>query len=173
MRNSFIILLISTLLLASCIDIPQYDLTPSIAFNSLTKYTVQDYQSKQDKDSIVLTIDFTDGDGDLGVGQIQYSDWGNYKIRTFMVRPDKSEVELALTEDKFAYFPVLKPDGKPGPIKGKLDFGFTTFHFQKDPRNTPITLKFRVKIRDRALRESQEIETDTISTPLSKDYLYL
>lgn len=176
MRSSIIVVLMLAGVLAACVDIPQYDNTPSIAFNSITKYVVVDQSTQKLKDSIIITVDFTDGDGDLGVSRDQandpkYSDWGNYQLRTFIIKPDKSEIEIPLSQDQFMFFQQLKPEGKPGPIKGKLDLGYKTEMTYSDPSNTMIPIRFKIKIRDRALRASQEVSTDTIWTPLPKDLL--
>ncbi len=174
MRNSITVLFLAAFMLAACVDIPKYDDTPSIAFNSLTKYVVPVDTTANTKDSIIVTIDFTDGDGDLGAGrEDHYPDWGNYRLRTFIVKPDNSELELNLSLDKFMFFPPLKPDGKPGPIKGKLDFGLVTGFPYQQRGNVLVPLKLRIKIRDKALRESQEVETDTIWTPMPSYYLEL
>lgn len=160
--------------LVGCIEQPDFDLTPRITFNSIDKFTVPDPFSgpTATKDSVVITIDFEDGDGDLGLTFQErsdtafinefYRDWGNYELRTFRLVNGRFE-ELPFSVASKLFFPLLKPDGRPGPIKGKLDFSQTFFYSRFAQ---PATLKFQVRIRDRELRVSNIIETDTISVPL-------
>ena len=160
--------------LTSCVEQPDFDDTPRIVFNSIDKFTIPDPFSGPNatKDSVVITIDFEDGDGDLGLTfqersdtafiNAVYPDWGNYELRTFQLRNGRFE-ELPFSVASKLFFPLLKPDGRPGPIKGKLDFS-QTFFYSRFAR--PAIIKFQVRIRDRALRVSNTIETDTISVPL-------
>ena len=52
------------LLLAACVQPPDYPVEPVITFSALSKNVM--YQSKFGQDSVVISFDFTDGDGDLG-----------------------------------------------------------------------------------------------------------
>jgi hypothetical protein len=177
MRNLLFIGILFALGLMSCIDTPNFDDTPSIQFNSIDKFTVPDPFSGPNakKDSVVITVDFEDGDGDLGITPEERSDttllnsiyreWGNYDLIILKKNASGTFSQLPSSVTNKLFFPVLKRDGKPGPIKGKLDFSQIFFYsrFAK-----PAVLKFRVRVRDRALRVSNVIETDTISVPLDQ-----
>ncbi|HEV7349069.1 hypothetical protein [Telluribacter sp.] len=174
MRYTVYIFLFAALTLVSCVETPDFDTTPTIAFNSIDKFTVPDPFSGPNarKDSVIITIDFEDGDGDLGVTaeersdttllNSKYSGWGNYELKTLRLEKG-SFVELPTAVTSKLFFPVLKRDGKPGPIKGKLDFSQIFFYSRFAQ---PTVLKFQVRVRDRSLRVSNIIETDTISVPL-------
>ena len=56
---------IVTLMLASCFQAPEYSLIPSIEFESVI---FKDLSNPSDADSLILTIRFKDGNGDLGLG---------------------------------------------------------------------------------------------------------
>lgn len=173
MRYAFFVGLFLILGLASCIDTPNFDDTPSIQYNSIDKYTIFDSFSQVQKDTVIITIDFEDGDGDIGAPMEvrkdtlppdgKYQEWGDYRLRQFRKDNKGNFVELNFSVDKYKWIPVLKPDGKPGPIKGKLDLGVDYLHANGQK---PTTVKFKVQIRDRALRVSNEIETDTVSVYL-------
>lgn len=169
MRKGIFLLLLSAAVFYSCVDIPDFDDTPHIEFNSIQKYYVDGSDGFGRRDTVIITYDFTDGDGDLGadtaeVKNPKYVDWGNIKVKTLVQNGNTFE-ELDLNDtEQFMWFPVLKPDGKPGPIKGKLSFG-KTYNYTNSSKLTVI--KYRVTIRDRALRVSNEVESDTISVPLS------
>lgn len=51
-------------ILNSCFDPPEYSAIPQIEFNDIAFYSPGDFS---DQDSLVLWIDFKDGDGDLGL----------------------------------------------------------------------------------------------------------
>ncbi len=177
MRNLFFIGILSFLGLSSCVDTPRFDDTPNIQFNSIDKLTVPDPFSGPTarKDSVVITVDFEDGNGDLGISPDErsdttllnsiYRDWGNYELTIFKSNGSGGFTELPSSVSGKLFFPVLKRDGKPGPIKGKLDFSQIFFYSRFAQR---AVLKFRVRVRDRALRVSNIIETDTISVPLDQ-----
>lgn len=171
-HSSLLFLFLGLFGLVACVDIPDFDDTPRIEFNSITKETGEETTplGTQIVDKVTVTIDFEDGDGDLGITNAQSEDpiytnsgWGNYQLLTYVMQPDGSFEEIDLVEDRIMFFPVLKPDGVAGPIKGKLDLHQTRYHtnFSK-----PTVVKYRVKIRDRAMNVSNEIETDTISVML-------
>ncbi|TLU99412.1 hypothetical protein [Dyadobacter luticola] len=158
--------------LASCVDIPDFDDTPKIYYNGIDQFTeVNDSTGKNVRENVVITVDFEDGDGDLGASADERSDssfirpygtWGNYELVTARKGADGKWTESILAEDQYKWMPILKPDGKPGPIKGKLDLN-TSFLYGNS--TVPITVKFKVRIRDRALHVSNQIETDSILVP--------
>ncbi len=158
--------------LNSCYEAPNYSPTPEISFNSITKFTVDDSFSKGAKrDSVVITIDYKDGDGDLGEvvsgrDNPKYYDWGNYELRTFRKEANGSFKELILPENKNLFFPELvknsKATNRKSVIEGTLDYA-SFFNYAK--LNKLSVVKFQIRIRDRALNVSNMVESDTISVP--------
>lgn len=164
-------LILMPLGLFSCVDIPDFDKTPRIEFNSITKETVEmtDF-STQTIDKVTITVNFEDGDGDLGVtsedanaDKYKESGWVNYQLTTYVRQRNGTFQKVDFIEDAMMFFPVLKPDGVPGPIKGKLDLHKDHFH---TIYSQPNVVKYEVKIRDRAMNVSNVIETDTITVML-------
>jgi hypothetical protein len=160
------------LMTVSCVDIPKYDFKPKIEFVGIDKFVVSDEWG--DKTQVRITLSFEDGDGDLG--EDAQSDarqnylkenggWGNYHVEVFRLVNDKWEkFETSLLD--FLIFPTLKTDGVRGPIRGKLDYDLD-FAMGSGTKLTPV--KFLIKVRDRELRESNVVETDSISIPLFDD----
>lgn len=153
--------------LTGCVDIPDFDDTPKIYYNGVDQFTeINDSTGKKIRENVIITIDFEDGDGDLGASVEERADtthgWGNYELVTATKGADGKWTERILAEDRFKWMPILKPDGKPGPIKGKLDLN-TSFLYGNS--TVPVTTKFKVRIRDRALHVSNQIETDSIQVP--------
>lgn len=154
-----------------CVDIPDFDNTPKIYYNGIDQFTETDSADKKVRENVIITIDFEDGDGDLGASADERSDssfvrpygkWGNYELVTARTGSDGKWTESILAEDQYKWMPILKPDGKPGPIKGKLDLN-TSFLYGNS--TVPVYVRFKVRIRDRALNVSDQIQTDSIQVP--------
>jgi hypothetical protein len=155
-----------------CVDIPDFNDTPKIYYNGIDQYPeVDETTGKNVRENVIITVDFEDGDGDLGATDIERSDssfvkpygsWGNYELVTARKGANGKWTESILAEDQYKWMPILKPDGKPGPIKGKLDLN-TSFLYGNS--TVPVYVRFKVRIRDRALHVSEQIETDSILVP--------
>jgi hypothetical protein len=174
----FIILAVAA---ASCVDIPDFSNTPKIYYNGISQETRTDSAlgvPTGETEVVTITIDFEDGDGDLGATPAEYnnddftgaykqvSGWGlaaNYELVTMIQRKDSTWSETVMKGDSFKFFPLLKVDGKAGPIKGKLDLNA---RFRRLDTAVPTKLKFKVRIMDRAFHVSNQIETDPVSVPL-------
>lgn len=59
-----IALFLFTALTFGCIDVPTLEDTPTLKFISVSKSKMK--QGRINQDSIIITLEFTDGDGDLG-----------------------------------------------------------------------------------------------------------
>ncbi|WP_460911611.1 hypothetical protein [Spirosoma areae] len=165
------------LTLSACFTEPDYPDTPSIEFNGLFRYTIEATKGvgKGKRDSVVLTVKFKDGDGNLGnnipiskADSARYASnggWGNYEIRTFRLI-NKQYVELPAQVNKFLLFPDLTENKPKGAIEGSLDF-FQTFPYGSAYQFYPT--KFQIRIRDRALNTSNVVESDTINLPFPKE----
>ncbi|TDE18243.1 hypothetical protein [Dyadobacter psychrotolerans] len=169
MKFKILLFFVSAIALASCVDIPDFSDTPTIFYNGIDQFTVTDESGTREK--VVITIDFEDGDGDLGATDSErdndafkkpYGKWGNYELVTARKLANGKWLETILSEDSVKWMDILKPDGKPGPIKGKLDLNT---YFARGNNTIPITLKFKIRIRDRALHVSNQIETDSVVVP--------
>ena len=175
----FILLAVVT---AGCVDIPDFSDTPVIYYNGISQDTQVDSVNgvpTGETEIVSITIDFEDGDGDLGATNEEVQDtlvftkqyknvpgWnveGNYELVTMIKQKNGSWSEQILDGDKFKFFPRLKLDGKAGPIKGRLDLNA---RFRKSRSTVPTTVMFKVRIIDRAFRFSNQIKTDSITVPL-------
>lgn len=160
-------------LLTACFNEPNYSTTPEIDFKGLFKYTIEAGKGvgKSKRDSVVITIGFKDGDGNLGndtpVPQADIDrytasgGWGNYEIKTLRL-VNKQYVEVPLQVNQTLIFPDLTKGKPKGAIEGTLDFNQT---FQYGTSYQLYPTKFQIRIRDRALNVSNVIETDTITLP--------
>jgi len=165
-----------TLLLSSCWNEPKFGDNPKIEFLGLSPFRKLPARSgvgNGERDSVVISLHFTDGDGNLGVNSPRnkadsavfystYKDWGNYQIKVLRLVNNKYE-ELRLDENKVLVFPRLTKEGAKGAIEGTLDFR-QIFYYSRNAKIQPV--KFQIKIRDRNLLESNVIETDTVHVPI-------
>ena len=165
----------------SCLNPPTYSNTPSISFNSITRtrYTTS---NGAPIDSVFITINFQDGDGDLGLTTaeataspytptyyganfymtpyVKNTNTGNYDALQF-VRPD-----LFLTVnsyyDRFDHLSNTT-DNKAAPLRGTLRRAYAFLYGSPFLPNQEV--KFKISIFDRALHQSNEIETSSIIIP--------
>ncbi|WP_353718159.1 hypothetical protein [Dyadobacter sp. 676] len=175
----FILLAVAAM---GCVDIPDFSDTPVIYYNGISQETRTDtvLGVPQKTEVVTITINFEDGDGDLGATNAEIQDtlvftknylkvpgWkveGNYELVTMTQNKDSTWTESILVGDKFKFFPLLKTDGKPGPIKGKLDLNV---RFRRLDSAIPTKMKFKVRIMDRAFHISNQTpETDVVSVPI-------
>lgn len=161
---------------AACYVEPDYSDTPEISVvGTPVKYTLEANPlivGGARRDSVILTIRFQDGSGDLGEDNRDTSrirslfgreTWGNYELKTFYLENGRFIEQNAGVNAKL-FFPRFTREGQKGAIEGTLDFS-QTFPYVRPFRMVPA--KFQVRIRDRGLRVSNVIETDTISVPIS------
>lgn len=175
--HSILILLGVTLALSACFNEPDYSNTPQIEVKPIFKYPNLPAGAgvgRGRRDSVVITIGFKDGDGNLGndipvakADSARYASnggWGNYKIITSRLVNGRYE-DLTIPVNKTLYFPDLTKNKAKGAIEGTLDFNST---FQYGNRYQLYPVKFKIQIRDRDLNESNIVETDTVWVPFPR-----
>ncbi|WP_341228212.1 hypothetical protein [uncultured Arcticibacterium sp.] len=149
--------------LSSCFKEPDFALTPVINFDSISSQIRLDQDGGLTKDSVVVTVYFEDGDGDLGYSEIQKeeavtSDNFNYLIKPFRKQNGVFK-EFQPLIPYSGYFPSLSLESKPGPIEGYLSYSIDFFH-----AFTPKfdTLKFEIQLKDSSGNLSNSTETEEI-----------
>jgi hypothetical protein len=165
---SFLALTFSWLLFSACRKKPDYSDTPYITINPIRHYVVFSGNTQTMVDSLVLSLNFQDGDGDLGLDQndLLVPPWhGNFNILVDVYRKTGNTYTLLnLSPPYSGNFPVLAPKKISGPINGTMEYGIAIAQpFQ--PVND--VLRFEIRILDRALNISNTVTTPdiTINTP--------
>ncbi|MBL7139176.1 MAG: hypothetical protein ISS17_10435 [Bacteroidales bacterium] len=156
--------LIGLLIISSCVkqekysEIPEISLRPFVLIFDMGQYAVKG----------VLSFDFQDGNGDIGLnpgdtfppfnrdGDYYY----NLVIRYFE-KQDSIYVEVVLDPPFSARIPVLNPD-----YPGKAIKGFVSDTLAMDPAPAFDTVRFEFFIYDRDLNKSNVLTTTDI--PLRK-----
>lgn len=120
-------------------------------------------------DSAVLSFKFTDGDGDIGLDDNEknppYDTGSYYYYNLYLDYYEKDDVNgwqrgIDLAGDSISFSYRLEPiivKGKSRGIKGSMDVSINAF--QNPFSSQSDTIKFTVKLIDKALHESNVIET--------------
>ena len=168
MRNAKIRVVILTVFslyllgLISCQEKVEYPIVPYIEF--------QDFSFLMNADSVVerglITIYFTDGDGDIGltdedsIAPYDYNlfiDYFEYQNGLW------NKVTNELTGDTINFhgrIPVITPDGQNKNIKGTIeDTLFLNVFSERD------TFRYEISLRDRALHESNTVISPVFVMP--------
>jgi len=126
------------------------------------------------EDSAMLHINFTDGDGDIGLDAgdtnppynigSEYHD--NAFVKYYYQNPTGNFVMIDTTgptinfDGTFSYrLPVITPEGKDKALKGEMIF---TLKAAGGPYHRDDTVQYEVYIYDRALNKSNVVRTETI-----------
>lgn len=162
--KGLIFLVLGVFALSSCYKEPEFSFTPAIEFDSITKDIRLDQFTGAKKDSIIVSVKFRDGDGDLGFNaeeigsKVSQTDY-NFVVKSF--RKTKGIfAQFNTFETLSGFYPRLKTDDKIGPIEGKL-----SYRIEIETAFWPVkrdTVKFEIYIKDRAGNRSNAVETTPI-----------
>ena len=173
--------------LSSCLKEPQYASTPSISFNRIENIRIAPKQAGgQALDSVRLTINYQDGDGDLGLTADEQKSppfdfqkgtnrfYNNFFVEPFVKNTRTGKYEPLTTvgvpspgvyvagqyNGAFPH-PTNDTNTKAAPIKGTLTYAPIAFGLG-DVFVPGQTVRFEITIADRALHVSNTITTDSI-----------
>lgn len=163
-KNSKVSLFVLFLLVvgfSSCLKRNDFQDEPQIEYLDFVKY-----QNTQGKDSIgVLKFKFTDGDGDIGLDQqdtFPPFDTSSVYYYNFYVKYFEKQngefVEVILAQPNNSRIPNITPEGQNKTLEGEIDIAL----YINNPLSNYDTIKFEAYIFDRALHQSNTIETPEI-----------
>ena len=174
-KRNLIGLLFLTLAVLSCQKKVEYPVEPKIAYEGFTYlFNVDSTFSGEG----VISFSYTDGDGDLGLddadtlppfgpnGAHYYNmvvDYMKYVNGEFVKVPLLSWNVQTQTYDTVSFnarFKRLRDSEDPKAISGMMDYTLPV----QNPFSPNDTIKFEIRIFDRALHESNVIQTDVIYT---------
>jgi hypothetical protein len=153
---------------SGCLTPPEYDIVPAIEFKEMAVKRGFEEGSPLPIDTFRITVSFRDGDGDLGLmpNEITKDVPYNYLIRLYRRTPPATDFEeyFVPPQGYFGIYPALfEGEYKPAPLKGDLTYRLEL------PLTAPLypgdEVKFMVTIRDRALHESNAVETSIYKVP--------
>lgn len=122
---------------------------PVISFESFTT----------DGAAAKLTINYTDGDGDLGFFEGENEDEFNMFL-TYNELTDTGWEVIELNPPFNYRIPSLTPEGQNPAIKGDITIDLTPNYY--DPISNPSQIFYEIVVKDRAGNESNKISTPII-----------
>ncbi len=174
MKKTAVILLFAIFVLASCQKKMEYPVEPKITYQGLGYLMDADSTLTGE---VVISIGYTDGDGDLGLDDadtlypfgpndphyynliIDYLKWDGSAFVEVPLLSWNQQTQSYDTISFNARFKRLVFNDEEKAISGTIDYKMMVFN----PLSPNDTIRFRVRIIDRALHESNAIETGSIS----------
>jgi hypothetical protein len=162
--NLFCILLLASgiAVFTGCRKIPKFSETPNIQYKNIRKVTFFNADQLIDADSIIVGIHFEDGNGDIGFPEDQRSE-ANTDYFVDVYRQTNGVFAIVVFDDSLTFnsnLPLLAPVSASGPLEGDI-FHAMTFNYSSTQASDD-TLKFVIKLKDRAGNFSNSVETDPI-----------
>ena len=176
MKKRYLIgLLLLALAVSACQKPVEYPIEPKIAYAGFTYLMNPDSTFSGEG---VISFSYTDGDGDLGLDDADtlppfgFNDAHYYNMVVDYLKCDNGEfVKTPLlswnaqtqsydTVSFNARFKRLRDSEEPKAISGTMDYKLTV----QNPFSPNDTVKFEIRILDRALHESNVIQTEPIFT---------
>lgn len=159
-RQAFLLVLTGALFQA-CYKPEEFPDEPRLSFKKFEK-------GKDDK--AYLTVSFTDGDGNVGLEKEdttgKFSPDSRYHYNLFLEYYEKQNgdwVKRDLEPPFYYRIPPLEPEGQSKALEGDIRVELSPTYF--DPTSSYDTIKYKVRLADRDLNESDPVETDPIVTP--------
>jgi hypothetical protein len=151
------VVLLSLTGLFACQAPPDFGNTPSISFKSV------DYVRGRETDSIIVAVDYKDGDGDLGLAPTEQEKEYNIFVDYFIKKEGRYEQVVFPSGTSYnGRFPRIKESNEPAPLQGDIKYTMSSFNF---PFYRNDTIKLQVSIKDRAGNISNTVETTEIKVP--------
>ena len=177
-KRNLIGLLFLSMVMASCQKPVEYPIEPKIAYEGFTYLINEDSTFTGEG---IVSFSYTDGDGDLGLDDsdtlppfgfhdahyynmvIDYMKCVNGEFVKTPLLSWNPQTQSYDTVTFNARFRRLRDTDEPKAISGKMDYQITV----QNPLSPDDTIKFEIRILDRALHESNVIQTDAIYTNLN------
>ena len=166
------LLALATLTLPACLQAPEYSDTPVISLNSITATRLDTRLGT--RDTVIITLDWRDGDGDLGLDDtdteppfnpetspgVSNPFYNNYFVQ-FQVRRGSAPFKDTIIGSADSYngrFFRLGKSERAEALRGTLNRGFAFFQGSFPPATD---VRFKIYILDRKLNQSNTITTES------------
>jgi hypothetical protein len=171
-KITVVFLLSQLILLSSCLKVETYPDEPVITYKSFEVF----------EDSAIITIEFTDGDGDIGLGTgdtlgdfapgsffysnayLEYYEFMNGEWVKGTADPGGNNFPTADTIVFSNRLPNITPIGQNKALKGDIKLTLEPNYYNPFS-NFNDSIKYKIVLIDRALNISNTIETEIITTP--------
>ena len=158
-----LIVFLAPIVLVSCLKPVEYPIIPEISFKSFTP----------SGDSAALIIEFTDGDGDIGLAEYEtsppYDTSSIFYYNLFVKYYEKvngvwetGKTIPAGDDIEFNYrMEYIVPEGQNKALKGEVKVLLQPLYYNPVSPDSD-TIKYTIQMADRALHLSNVVETDEI-----------
>lgn len=170
-------LVVGMFFLTGCFSEPNYPNVPQIEFVSLKNL---ESKSRANTDSVVITLFFKDGDGDLGLTSSDtlppFSERNpdgtvnrfrnNFFAEVERLNENGEFVPIIFAAQNFnldSRFPILNTLDKETALEGDLRYSLTLFAISSSPIRKGAVLRYKISIADRKLNESNVIITNQMT----------
>jgi len=154
LKTNIILVIFIAIGLSSCLKKQTASPIPVIEF--------KDFNAN--KDTADLYLNFTDGDGDIGLTQNDTVAPNNYNCFISYLEKQKGIwVKRVLPFDFNYRIPIINTSSKAKTIKGVVKIAIKPYYY--DPFSKYDTIKYEIYIVDKALNKSNVISTPEIITP--------
>jgi hypothetical protein len=178
MKNKILLIASLSIFVLSCVGEPDFSIIPAISFESIQLITTSSPDilgNVTKRDSVVISVNFQDGDGDIGFTEEDYK--ALIKKTGDSIKTIDINIFVAKNGKFSQSFPVEKIGGnlkglrfkqgtRSGPIEGTINystsFGYTNFNKIPGLTGKSDTVKFTVQLIDRALNKSNTTESSPI-----------
>ncbi|WP_210489114.1 hypothetical protein [Rufibacter aurantiacus] len=161
--------------LTSCYEKPDFDMTPNLTFRGIEQRTLRN-ASNVTYDSLILVVRFQDGDGDLGLSetlypediQPPYNPGGEHfynMICNIYKKVNGNYERVMVNGSPINYngrFPRVSTEDREEPLEGDIRYSINIFQSRLSPLQPGDTIRFDVKVFDRALHESPTVTTSDV-----------
>ena len=151
------VFLFTLIFLVNCDKDKDYPDTPVITMSQKQEYS----------NPVNMIIDFTDGDGDIGLNErdtlppynFNEDPFNKYYYNLLLYYFEKNDSiwqEIELPVPYFYRIPVITPRGQNKALNGEIEVAISL------PFNRPDSIRFEIILIDQALRESNRLQTPVI-----------
>lgn len=152
---TFLSVLAFIICLNSCKKQEEYPLEPILSYDTIRVLKYSNPIAGQITDSVIIDIDFTDGDGNLGVAvNANPNDSTNYNF--FYTPYQLVKGKWKKVYDLYTKIPNLNSSGKATPLKGKISADITDAFYLYRKRDT---MRVDVYVKDNAGNKSNVVSS--------------
>jgi DUF4097 and DUF4098 domain-containing protein YvlB len=155
----FLILILSLAILNSCKKQVEYPLEPILVYDTIRVLQFSNPIAGQITDSVVIDVDFTDGDGNIGVAvDAKANDTSNYNFfyTPYILVKGKWEKIFEL----YTKIPNLNSSGKATPLRGKISADITDAFYLYKKKDT---MRVEIYVKDNAGNKSNVVTSSLFS----------
>jgi len=160
-RKLAVVTAVSGTLLSGCLKTEEFPDEPAIAYKAFTQYG----------DSASIVVSFTDGDGDIGLDQGDTTGpyapgetfYHNFFVEYYTLENGVWSAPFEFALPLYYRVPVVTPTGQNKSLEGEIAVALKPYPTL--PGTSGDTIRYSVKLVDRALNESNLVFTEAVVVP--------